>query len=246
MGGCPSAGRLDAETASQGDPEMKRTDPLRTEQEVNRFLRYMSEWNSVYYVACCIGINWGLRASDIVSLNVGDVVAGDGSRIQIVERVQIRERKTGKTRDIPVTEKMKEILRVHVRALKKRADYSLATPLILSRKRDRKGNCRALSRERISRVISEAARKIGIARKTRCIAAHSLRKTYAYQAWRNGIRVDVLQKEFGHDSVETTHRYACIPHEQLDLIFRRVDFGNKRAVAEMAKSRKKCANGHIL
>ncbi|MCI6260391.1 MAG: tyrosine-type recombinase/integrase, partial [Pyramidobacter sp.] len=75
---------------------------------------------------------------------------------------------------------------------------------------------------------------------------HSLRKTYAYQAWRNGIRVDVLQKEFGHDSVETTHRYACIPHEQLDLIFRRVDFGNKRAVAEMAKSRKKCANGHIL
>ncbi|MBP3751874.1 MAG: tyrosine-type recombinase/integrase [Pyramidobacter sp.] len=210
---------------------MRRTDPLRTEQEVNRFLNYMADWNLTYYVACCIGINWGLRASDILALTVGDVLAGEGGRIQIRDRIQIVEQKTGKVRDIFVTAKMKDILRAHLRRLKSRPDFSLSLPLILSRQHDAQGRQRSLSRERFSRIISEAGRRTGLARGRRCIAAHSLRKTYAYQAWRSGIRVDVLQKEFGHASVETTHRYACIPYEQLDMIFKQVDFGNKRALA---------------
>ena len=218
---------------------MKRTDPLRTEKEVSRFLNYMAGWNPTYYVACCVGINWGLRASDILALTVGDVLAGEGSRLQIRDRIQIVEQKTGKLRDILVTGKMKDILLAHLRRLKARPDYSQTLPLILSRQHDARGNLRPLSRERFSRIISEAGRRTGLTRGSRCIAAHSLRKTYAFQAWRSGIRVDVLQKEFGHASVDTTHRYACIPYEQLDMIFEKVDFGNKRALATASNFRKR-------
>lgn len=214
---------------------MRRTDPLRSEQEVNRFLNYMAGWNPTYYVACCIGINWGLRASDILALTVGDVLAGEGGRIQISDRIQIVEQKTGKLRDIPVTDKMKDILKIHLRMLKKRLDYSQTLPLIPSRKHDHEGLCKAITRGHFSWIVGLAARRLGLARNGRCIAAHSLRKTYAFQAWKNGTRVDELQKEFGHSSVETTHRYACIPSEQLDLIFTRVDFGNKRTFAEAPK-----------
>lgn len=210
---------------------MRRTDPLRTEQEVNRFLNYMADWNLTYYVACCIGINWGLRASDILALTVGDVLAGEGGRLQICDRIQIVEQKTGKVRDIFVTAKMKDILRAHLRRLKSRPDFSQTLPIFPSRKRRRSGECRPITRGHLSWVISQAAHTLGIARGSRRIAAHSLRKTYAYMAWLSGIRVDVLQKEFGHASVETTHRYACIPYEQLDMIFKQVDFGNKRALA---------------
>ena len=217
---------------------MRRTDPLRTDQEVGRFLHFMSEWNPVYYTACVIGINWGLRASDILALTVGDVLAGEGSRIQIADRVQIVEQKTGKLRDIPVTDKMKDILSAYLRTLKRRQDYSPDLPLIPSRKHDDGGLCRSITRGHLSWIVSSAAKRLGLARNGRCIAAHSLRKTYAFQAWRNGARVDELQKEFGHVSVETTHRYACIPSEQLDLIFSRVNFGNKRALAEAPKAAK--------
>ena len=191
----------------------------------------MAGWNLTYYVACCIGINWGLRASDILALTVGDVLAGEGGRLQICDRIQIVEQKTGKVRDIFVTAKMKDILRAHLRRLKSRPDFSLSLPIFPSRKRKRGGECRAITRGHLSWVVAHAARSIGLARGGRRIAAHSLRNTYAYMAWLNGIRVDVLQKEFGHASVETTHRYACIPYEQLDMIFKQVDFGNKRALA---------------
>ena len=218
---------------------MRQTDPLRTEQEVDRFLNFMARWSGVYFVGCVIGMNWGLRSSDILALRVGDVLAGSGKRIQIADRIQIREQKTGHLRDIPITDKMKEILSLHIRNLKQLPDYSPDMPLVLSQKRDGTGARKALCRRQFWFVIKRAADALGLNRRERRIGTHSLRKTYAYQAWRSGVRVDVLQREFGHADVATTHRYACIPDERLDQIFDRVNFGNKDALARRSDFRLK-------
>ncbi len=218
---------------------MKRTDPLRTEQEINSFLHKMAGKSRIYFIGCVIGINWGLRASDILALTVGDVLAGSGKRVQIVDRIQIRERKTGKIRNIPVTEKMKEILSVHVKELQHLSGYSLDMPLVLSHKRRPDGKRKALARQSFWYVIDRISNELGYKRNGRSIGIHSLRKTYAYQAWRCGARVDEIQKEFGHNSLETTHRYACIPDERLDRIFSLVDYGNKTAPKEGSHFRKK-------
>jgi site-specific recombinase XerD len=93
-------------------------------------------------------------------------------------------------------------------------------PLVLSRNK-LDGKAKPLSRHRLWRVISEAARRLGIKGP---IGTHSLRKTFAYQAWDDGERVDVIQKEFGHASVETTHRYACIPDERQDALYKKMKF----------------------
>ncbi len=145
-------------------------------------------------------------------------MAGSGTRIQIIDRLMVVEIKTGKERHIFITDKMRQELQSHIKNMK---SWTLETPLVLSQKKQ-DGKLKSLSRQHLWYVISAAAERAGI---KGSIGTHSLRKTYAYQAWRNGVGVDVLQREFGHVSVQTTHRYACIPDEQLENIYRKVDFG---------------------
>ena len=203
---------------------MKQTVPIRTEPEIHSFLGCLKRWNRNYFIAALIGINWGLRCSDILALQVGDVIAGQAKRVQIIDRVMVREIKTGKTRHIFVTDKMRHELHDHIRNMQ---DWDVETPLVLSQKKGNDGCLKPLSRQQLWYVISVAAEEAGIHGH---IGTHSLRKTYAYQAWRAGVGVDVLQREFGHVSVQTTHRYACIPDEKLEDIYRRVDFSSGHQV----------------
>jgi integrase len=194
--------------------------PIRDKVEIYSLLKRLREWNSNYYIAAIIGIQWGLRCSDILALQIGDVIAGEGTRIQIIDRVMIQEIKTGHIRHILITDEMKDVLYEHIKSFGPHID--LDAPLVLSRNKDAaSGKCKPLSRYRLWRVISQTARDIGIKGP---IGTHSLRKTFAYQAWRDGQRVDVIQKEFGHASIETTHRYACIPDEHRDELYKKINF----------------------
>ena len=199
---------------------MKKTIPIKTEPEIHRFLRRLKEWNPNYYVAAMIGISWGLRCSDILALRTKDVLAGEGSRVQIKDRLEVEEIKTGHIRQILVTEKMKDILYEHVRRSPGRINKEL--PLVLSRNRDDRGEYKPLSRTRLWAVVSIAARDAGIKGP---IGTHSLRKTWAYQAWRDGSRVDVIQLEMGHKSIAYTHRYTCIPDTSRDELYKKVNYG---------------------
>jgi integrase len=211
---------------------MKQTMPIRDKVEIYSLLKRLREWNSNYYIAAVIGIQWGLRCSDILALQIGDVIAGEGARIQIIDRVMIQEIKTGHIRHILITDEMKDVLYDHIKSLGPR--INLDAPLVLSRNKDaNNGKSKPLSRYRLWRVISQTARDIGIKGP---IGTHSLRKTFAYQAWRDGQRVDVIQKEFGHASVETTHRYACIPDEHRDELYKKVNFA---LPAKRKRSRKR-------
>lgn len=199
---------------------MKQTVPLRTEREIHAFLRCLKEWNSNYYIGALIGINWGLRCSDILALQVGDLVAGAGKRVQIIDRLMVCELKTGKTRHILVTDKMRVELHAHIRSME---SWDAETPLVLSQKKSIDGRLKPISRQHFWYVIAEAARRAGL---KGVIGTHTLRKTYAYQAWRTGIRVDEIQKEFGHVNLGTTHRYTMIPDERLEKIYTSVDFSS--------------------
>ena len=210
---------------------MKKTVPIRDKNEIYRLLNYLRAWNSNYYIAAVIGIQWGLRCSDILALQVGDVVAGEGARIQIIDRIMVQEIKTGHERHILITEEMKDVLYEHIKRFK--SPVNMNAPLVLSRNKQ-EGKEKPLSRYRLWRVISDAARELGIKGP---VGTHSLRKTFAYQAWRDGERVDVIQKEFGHGSVEITHRYACIPDERQDGLYKNMNFA-------IPTRRRRGRNGH--
>jgi integrase len=202
---------------------MKRTEPLETVHEINTLLNALRGWNQNYYMFALIAINWGLRCSDILALTVGDVIAGAGKRIQIKERLIITEQKTKHERRIEINEQMKNALHEHIKKRNKKNDgLDLSAPLILSQKRGADKGLKAPSRQHASAVINIAAKKAGIRGH---IGTHGLRKTFVYQAWKQNISVDVLQKILGHSSVAITHRYACIPLEYETEAYEKVSFG---------------------
>jgi integrase len=117
---------------------------------------------------------------------------------------------------------MKDALYEHIKKREKKdRGLDLTAPLILSQKRDSEKRPKAPSRQHASAVINIAAKKAGIRGH---IGTHGLRKTFAYQAWKQNVSVDVLQKILGHSSVAITHRYACIPLEYEVEAYKKVNF----------------------
>jgi len=198
---------------------MRKTVPIRTQPEIQSFLKRLREWNQNYYMGALIGIQWGIRCSDILALTVDDVLAGTGKRVQIIDRIEIKEIKTGHERTILITDDMKDELYMHIKGMGKNVDRNC--PLVLSRNRNEFGECKPISRQRLWAVLKQVADELGIKGP---IGTHSLRKTWAFQVWQKGVRIDVIQKEFGHASVATTHRYACIPDESRDALYEKINF----------------------
>lgn len=203
---------------------MKKTEPLRTKKEINDLLRYLKAWNANYYIGAMILLQWGLRVSDALALTVGSVIVGDGKRVRIQRNIFITEQKTGHKRYIAVSAKMANNLARHIRrtARSENGEIDTSQPLICSRKHTEDGGKKAMSRRHMGRVIDQACKAVGI---KGSIGAHGLRKTFAFQAWESGARVDVLQKVFGHSSPSITHIYACIPSENEREVYESIDFG---------------------
>lgn len=51
------------------------------------------------------------------------------------------------------------------------------------------------------------------------ISCHSLRKTFGYQAWKEGAEPALLMAVFNHSSYNITKRYLCIDQDDKDELF---------------------------
>ena len=214
---------------------MRFVNPIKDQREIYSLLHFLKNWNRNYYVAAALGINWGLRCSDILSVRIGDVIAGSGSRIQIRNEIRLVEIKNHHERLIPVSDEMKGILHEHISWLGY-PNVPADTPLVVSRnyrylntevepkstaRRRGEIELKALSRKRLWTVISYAAHELDIKDK---LGTHSLRKTYVYQAWSKGETLDIIRKELGHGSIEYTERYAAIPLSMTRAIYEKTKY----------------------
>lgn len=198
--------------------------PIRDEKHLFALLHFLKDWNRNYYIAAAIGINWGLRCSDILALTLEDVIAGSGARIQIRTEIRLVEIKNHHERIIPISDNMRTVLREHISWLGYPA-IPIESPLIMSRnfKYTENGTAqlKPLSRKRLWTAISFAAQELGFADN---LGTHSLRKTYVWQAWKRGESLDIIRKELGHSSVEYTERYAAIPLSFSRGVYEKVNF----------------------
>ena len=81
---------------------MATVEPIRNLAEVRKIESVLSKQSMRNIVLFTLGTNCGLRISDILNLNVGDVKGK--SFIQIVEQ------KTGKSKKFPINSKLKPML----------------------------------------------------------------------------------------------------------------------------------------
>ena len=68
--------------------------------------------------------------------------------------------------------------------------------------------------------LNVAARSVGI---TERIGTHSLRKTFGFFAYQQGIDLTMIQKLLNHSSQTETLRYIGITQEQMDKVVLNLD-----------------------
>ncbi|MFK2827113.1 site-specific integrase [Bacillus sp. B190/17] len=187
---------------------MNTVQPIRDKEKIEGMKRVLRASSLRDELLFTLGINTGLRISDILNLKIGDVLR----RKKIVERLELREQKTKKVRLIVFSMKTRRLIQRYLE--EKRPTARSDEPLFLSQKGG------AISRQHAYFILNEAARYVGI---TERIGTHSLRKTFGYFAYKQGIDLAMIQKLLNHSNQAETLRYIGITQEQLDQVMMKLD-----------------------
>jgi integrase len=145
-----------------------------------------------------IGINTGLRVSDILKLKV--------SYFRNTDHLKIIEKKTGKEKRLLINPALKRELKKY---MSKMADHEY---LIQSRR----GENMPLSRVTAYKILRAAAKKCNIKE----IGTHTMRKTFGYFHYQQNKNIAVLMNIFNHSSEALTLRYIGVNQDLQDKTMR--------------------------
>lgn len=166
--------------------------PLRTQQEINDFLfclrRNKNADRDVFLFL--IGINSGLRMSDIVKLKKKDILSAKNPRIV--------EQKTGKTRILYLSS-LQDLIQEYTKDLNPEEYLFPST----------KGG--HLEVNTVYQMFQKVAKLLG----RDDIGTHTLRKTFGYHYYKKTKDVATLMEIFGHSSEKITKRYIGINEDEI-------------------------------
>ena len=177
---------------------MEYVEPVRSKQQIENIKRYLKLNNLRDYLLFVLGINSGLRISDLLLLTLEDVKERD--------RIILREKKTGKTKDFPLSDTCKKAIQEFLGSTRISSGWLF---------KSKKGN-NPITRIQAYRIINSAARAVGI---KDAIGTHTLRKTFGYWAYKKGVDVTKIQKLLNHSAPSVTLAYIGITKDELDNVY---------------------------
>jgi integrase len=187
---------------------MSTTQPIRDKEQLELFKEYYHtvKPNLRNYALICMGLNTALRISDILNLRWGDVYDFRGKKYS--SHISLTERKTGKNARIALNGNAVAALKEYKESLTDEAakDYLFPGP-------DKENH---LSRVQAFRLIKKIV-KVNHLEDT--ISCHSMRKTFGYSAWKQGIPPVMLMDIYNHSSFRITKRYLGINQDEKDDVF---------------------------
>lgn len=186
---------------------MEFVQPIRDIKQIETIKKLLKQQSMRDYCLFVLGINSGLRISDLLKLKISDV----SEKGKVKGRIRLREKKTNKFKDFPISDNAKKAIKEYLQT----RTINENEPLFISRK-----NKGFLMRQRAYWILNEAARSIGIKEK---IGTHTLRKTFGYHAYKNGYDIEIIQKLFNHSSPSITLRYIGITQDNLDDVYLSLD-----------------------
>ncbi len=178
-------------------------EPLRNIHDIERIESYLAKKNLRNRLIFVLGINTGLRISDILKLNISD--------IKDKNYVEIKEKKTGKYKKFPLNNKLKNLINEYLAEARKKI-YSIdnGEPLFVGKKHKR------LNRSQVYRFLNFACNELKIDIN---IGTHTMRKTFGYHHYKKFNDVVLLQKILNHSSPSITLRYIGITQEEIDISY---------------------------
>ena len=169
-------------------------EPIRDKAKIEIVKQILKRNGHRDYLLFLIGINSGLRISDILKLKVADVK--DKKYIELIEQ------KTGKYKRFPITKSFKKELEDFI--VGKNYEEWLFT--------SSKGK-KPISRIQAYRIICKACVCAGI---TSHVGTHTLRKTFGYHFYQENKDIALLQCIFNHSAPNVTLRYIGINQDIID------------------------------
>lgn len=172
-------------------------EPIKSKKDIKAVEQYLKEHNERDYVIWVLGLNSGLRVSDIVGLNVSDVV--DKTHITIIEK------KTQKRKSFYINDKLKKVLKSFTKG------RNLDEPLFLGKQG------RRLNQRQVYRFLVDVCSKLGIKSK---VSTHTMRRTFGYHHYQQYKDAVILQKIFNHSSQRITLMYIGVTQDEIDFSYK--------------------------
>jgi len=175
-------------------------DPIRAEKNIKKVKRLLKD-NTRDLLLFTIGINNGLRISDLLKLKVGEV-----RDLKPGQTLKVKETKTGQMNIIMIDKSVHKVLKKYLEEVKPSdEDYLFQS---------RNGNNKPLTRETVNKMIKEWTKSL-----KGNYGTHTLRKTFGYiQRTKYGVSFEVLCKRYGHSSPAITMRYLGIDDKEVASI----------------------------
>lgn len=169
---------------------MERVEPIRDKDVLFAMLDYLYAKSERDYMLFLVGINTGLRVSDILPLKVSDV---RGKQTLVV-----REKKTDKVKEIPINDDLRRAIKEYTKD-KRPGEWLFPS---------QKGRgVHHIKRSRAYKILREAAAHFGLSH----IGTHTMRKTFGYHFYYSaGKDVTLLMYIFSHTDPNITLRYIGV------------------------------------
>ncbi len=172
---------------------MEFVEPIRDPGMVKDIANYLKKDNTRNYIIFIIGINTGLRISDILKLRVMDV--------RNKQSIILKESKTRKSRNIKINKVLRKELRLYCSG-KDSHEYIA---------KSRNGINRPITRDQAYKILREVSEMFGLEH----IGTHTLRKTFGYHFYSQTKDIGSLRIILGHSSETSVLRYLGLLEENI-------------------------------
>lgn len=194
---------------------MNIVEPIRDPRKIaaiKNLLRGQERWRDLLLFTT--GINTALRVSDLEGLRIGQLLDESG---QPREYFRIHDRKTGKLNRVTLNQAIIDALDLYRKAYPDVETDQNNYLFFDLRTRDYTSH---IGRKQIWLMISALCADVGLRGN---YGTHTLRKTWGYQARKNGVGLTEIMHMLNHTSATQTRRYLGITDEEIDDIVRRLN-----------------------
>lgn len=184
--------------------------PIRDPADIKRLQDYFLSKNQFRnYTIFTVGILFGLRAGDLLSLRIHHVLNPDGT---FKSHCDLIESKTRKFNNPAITPAIQKLLKDY---LSTRENIAPDDPLFISRKSGATGP-RPIDITALNKILAKAAKDLEMPH----ISSHSLRKTFVYQLLQQNPNDDTVkfacQQMLNHNDFKTTLNYCGLTQDAMD------------------------------
>lgn len=206
-----------------------KAEPIKSLEDIDRISQYFIDngkyRDNMFFI---VGINFGLRVSDLLQLRFAQLINDDFSfktTFPILEKKTRNTRKVRRNRYISINDAVMDAVTLYLQNNQcKLDDY-----MFRSESNNGSNQNKPMTRMSAYRILIDIAETLHLENKT---ATHSLRKTFGYHQMvmsnNDPRKLLLLQKMFGHSSAAQTLDYIGITGEEIEEAYMKLNLGSSK------------------